>query len=126
LADEEDYDYDDYREDEKQLEEIEMREEDIAERLAVKEKRMGIFPYSPAKAHLEARKPVSIGQTATTNILSLLGLGTLLFVTFVYFPQYSLWAVVGSSALLALYHPWRRGRKQEGQRMEEIHDSKRF
>jgi hypothetical protein len=43
-----------------------------------------------------------------TSFVSLLGLAVIDFGVFLYLPQYSTWAVVGTAALLAIYHPWWR------------------
>jgi len=43
-----------------------------------------------------------------TSFVSLLGLAVIDFGVFYYLPQYSTWAVVGTAALLAIYHPWWR------------------
>jgi hypothetical protein len=53
------------------------------------------------------KRSVSAAKSRTLgSILSLLGLAVVDFGVFYYLPQYSIWAVVGTAALLALYHPW--------------------
>jgi hypothetical protein len=53
------------------------------------------------------KRSVSAAKSRTLrSILSLLGLAVVDFGVFYCLPQYSIWAVVGTAALLALYHPW--------------------
>lgn len=68
-----------------------------------------------------ARREMKIKQTLA-SILSLSGVTITLFAVFLYMPQFSIWAVVGASALLGLYHPWWQPKKPKEPSLQELNE----
>jgi hypothetical protein len=60
------------------------------------------------------------------SILSLCGIMVLMIFVYNYLPQFTMWAVIGSSALLALYHPWWQPKRNKRITMDEAIRSDRL
>jgi len=78
--------------------------------LSAQAKSPRFLPIPVVPLAIPTQRPSYANAMSTVgSVVSLIGLAIVLFTVFRYMPQYTMWAVVGASALLALYHPWWKG-----------------